>query len=142
MASLASSLGGIDPLTGELIEPSTDIFGFLSPAAPAPAFAPASPMPAPSMPASSSGLSSFETAISGLSSLAAPWFTSITGQSVIPVPTSAAQAALQQTQIQQQAQAKLLQTQPTTAGLLANPTLILVGVGIFGLLFYMMSQNK
>lgn len=92
--------------------------------------------------AAPSGISSFETAISGLSSLAAPWFTSITGNSVVPIPTSAAQAALQQTQIQQQAQAKLLATSPTAAGLLSNPTVVLVGIGVFALIFYLISKQK
>jgi hypothetical protein len=99
---------------------------------------PSVPVPAPVAP---SGITAFENAISGLSSLAAPWFTSITGNSVVPIPTSAAQAVLQQTQIQQQAQAKLLQTAPNTAGVLANPTIILIGVGVFALLFYMISKK-
>lgn len=99
---------------------------------------------APSSPAApaSSGLSNLENALSGLSSIAAPWFTAISGQTVVPLPTSAAQAALQQTQIQQQAQAKLLQTAPTAAGLLANPTAVLIGIGVFGLLFYLISKSR
>jgi hypothetical protein len=112
----------------------TSGLSMFAPAAPAPSAAPAAAAPA-------SGLSAFESAISGLSSLAAPWYTSITGNSVIPLPTSAANAALQQTQIQQQAQAKLLATAPTAAGLLANPTVVLIGVAVFGLLFYMISKK-
>jgi hypothetical protein len=89
-----------------------------------------------------SGISAFENAISGLSSLAAPWFTAISGQSVIPIASTPQQAALQQVQIQQQAQAKLLQTAPNTAGLLANPTVLLIAAGLFVLLLYAMSQRR
>jgi hypothetical protein len=110
----------------------------VAPPPPPAASAPSNPNP----PVQTAGtLSAIETAISGLSGLAAPWFTAETGRSVIPLPTSAAQAALQQTQIQQQAQAKLLQTQPTTAGLLANPTVVIGGLAILALLFYAISKK-
>lgn len=108
---------------------------------PAPPPTAASAPSSPAAPAAPSSLNTLEQALSGLSSLASPWFTAITGQTVVPLPTSAAQAALQQTQIQQQAQAKLLQTAPNAAGLLANPTAVLFGIGIFGLLFYLISQS-
>lgn len=128
MSTAAFSLSAFGPSIFDVAPPPPPVT-FALPAVPKP------PELAPS------GLSAFENAISGLSSLAAPWFTSITGKSVIPLPTSVANAALQQTQIQQQAQAKLLQTQPNTAGLLANPTVVLVGIGIFGLLFYLISKK-
>lgn len=104
--------------------------------------APPPPSVPPAVAPPASGFSAFENAISGLSSLASPWFTAISGQSVIPIAATPQQAALQQVQIQQQAQAKLLQTAPSTAGLLANPTVLLIGVGLFILLLYAMSQRK
>jgi len=84
----------------------------------------------------------FNSLLDNLSSQAAPWVSAFSGTAVVPTPTSAAQAALQQTQIQQQAQARLLQTNPQLAGTLASPTVILVIVGgllvlLFALFFFM-----
>jgi hypothetical protein len=70
------------------------------------------------------------TIAASLNEIAAPWYNAVTfGTPVSPVPTNANQAALQQVAIQQQQQQALLSIPvvgPLIAGLLANPTLLLV----------------
>lgn len=77
------------------------------------------------------GISGDITSVIGaLDQAAAPWYNAVAfGTPVVPVPTSAQQAALQQAAIQQQQQQALLGIPvigPLLAGLLANPTLIIV----------------
>lgn len=74
--------------------------------------------------------------INSLDSQAAGWYRGITGVPVVlPAPNSTI-AAQQQIAIQQQAQANLLRTNPTLAGLLANPTIVIVGLLALILLAY------
>lgn len=65
-----------------------------------------------------------------LNEIAAPWYNAVTsGTPVAPVPQTEQQAALQQVAIQQQQQQALLSIPiagPLLAGLLANPTLLVV----------------
>lgn len=80
---------------------------------------------------SAQGVSADITSVIGaLDQAAAPWYNAVAfGTPVVPVPTSAQQAALQQAAIQQQQQQALLGIPfigPLLAGLLANPTLIIV----------------
>jgi hypothetical protein len=80
-------------------------------------------------------LTSIGDFISNLSSQGAAWYRGITGTPVVVPATSPAIAAQQQVAIQQAAQASLSQTNPTLAGLLANPTLIvIVGLLTLGLI--------
>jgi hypothetical protein len=78
----------------------------------------------------SSVASDITTIAASLNEIAAPWYNAVSfGTPVSPVPTNAAQAALQQAAIQQQQQQALLSVPgigPLLAGLLANPTLLLV----------------
>lgn len=71
-------------------------------------------------------LSSISDFVSNLSSQGAAWYRGLTGTPVVVPATNSAIAAQQQIAIQQAAQANLLNTNPTLAGLLANPTLIIV----------------
>lgn len=64
--------------------------------------------------------------VSGLDSQAAAWYRGITGVPVVTPVTSPQLAAAQQIALQQQQQASLLATNPTLAGILANPTAIIV----------------
>lgn len=64
--------------------------------------------------------------ISGLDAQAAAWYRGISGNPVVTPVTSPQLAAAQQIAIQQQQQASLLATNPTLAGVLANPTAIIV----------------
>jgi hypothetical protein len=81
-------------------------------------------------PAASGVAGDISTIAASLNEIAAPWYNAVTFNTpVVPVPTSATQAALQQAAIQQQQQQALLSIPgigPLLAGLLANPTLLLV----------------
>jgi len=92
-----------------------------------------SPAAAASPAASSGGfdLGDVGNLINNLSAAAAPWVSAFTGTTVIPLPTSSAQAAAQQLQLQQAAQAKLAATNPVLSGILANPTILVILAGIF-----------
>lgn len=79
-------------------------------------------------------LSSVSDFISNVSSQAAAWYRGITGSPVVVPATSPAIAAQQQIAIQQQAQANLLATNPVLAGILANPTVLIAGLLLIGLL--------
>lgn len=70
--------------------------------------------------------------ISQLSTQGAAWYRGITGTPVVVPATSPAIAAQQQVAIQQAAQASLTQTNPALAGILANPTVIVI-VGLLAL---------
>lgn len=81
-------------------------------------------------PGASGFAADFSSVVGALDQAFAPIYNGIAfGTPIVPVPTSAAQAALQQAAIQQQQQQALLSIPfigPLLAGLLANPTLILV----------------
>lgn len=86
-------------------------------------------------------LTSITDFINSLDSQAAAWYRGITGTPVV-VPASNAQIAAQQAiAIQQQAQANLLNTNPTLAGILANPTLIVVIVGALLILAFLVFKK-
>lgn len=75
---------------------------------------------------SGTSLSDIANFVSGLDSQAAAWYRGITGVQVVTPVTSGQLAAAQQIAIQQAQQASLLATNPTLAGILANPTAIIV----------------
>jgi hypothetical protein len=72
----------------------------------------------------------FNDLLDNLSAQAAPWVTAFTGTPVVPLPASQGQAAAQQLQLQQQAQANLNKANPTLAGTLSNPTIVLLLFGV------------
>lgn len=72
-------------------------------------------------------LTSLGDFLSGASLSAAAWYNGINqGTPVVPIATSSAAIAAQQAQLQQQAQANLAATHPTLAGILANPTILII----------------
>ena len=71
----------------------------------------------------------FNDLLSTVSSQAAPWVSAFTGTQVVPTALNSSQAAYTQLQIQQQAQARLAAQNPTVAGVLSSPTVILLLVG-------------
>lgn len=73
-------------------------------------------------------LASISNFINSLDTQAAAWYRGISGTPVVVPATSSAIAAQQALAIQQQAQANLLNTNPTLAGLLANPFILVVGI--------------
>jgi hypothetical protein len=65
--------------------------------------------------------------LSGASQQAAAWYNGVNmGTPVIPIGASSAAIAAQQAAINQAAQANLLATNPTLAGIISNPTIIII----------------
>lgn len=75
--------------------------------------------------------------INSLDTQAAAWYRGITGVPVVVPATNSTIAAQQQIAIQQAAQASLLQTNPTLAGILANPTFVVLIVVALLVLAYL-----
>ena len=70
-------------------------------------------------------LNNINSFISSLDTQATAWYSGLSGHPIVTTPQS---AALNQLQLQQQAQANLAVSNPTLTGLLANPTLIVLAV--------------
>jgi hypothetical protein len=80
--------------------------------------------------------SDLSTAISGLGGLGAAFYNAVTFNT--PVVTSASQAVANQLAVNQAAQLNLSQSNPTLAGILANPGfLVLMGLAIVGLIVWL-----
>lgn len=91
-------------------------------------------------------MSDLAVTLASLDSTAAAWYNGVNTNSPVIVPsaaqTAAAEAAAAQVQLQQQQQAALGQTNPVLAGILANPTVILIiGAGLLLLLFWLLTKK-
>jgi hypothetical protein len=73
-------------------------------------------------------LSEVSDFISSLDSQAASWYRGITGVPVVVPASNASIAAQQQIAINQAAQASLLRSNPTLAGIISNPTVLIIGL--------------
>lgn len=85
------------------------------------------------------------TVLAGLSSTAAGWYNGISSGGPVIVPSAAsvaaANAAATQVALQQQQQALLSQTNPALAGLLANPSVIVI-IGLAALVLVIWLTTK
>jgi hypothetical protein len=79
--------------------------------------------------------------ISSLDTQAAAWYRGLTGSPVVTPAFSSQSALSQQIALQQAAQASLLNTNPTLAGIISNPTvMIMLGLGILVLLIFVLKR--
>lgn len=73
--------------------------------------------------------------VNNLNGAAASWYNAVTTNTpVLPPPTSGAAIAAGQAILNQQAQARLITTSPTLAGILGNPIFLIFAVGLVVLL--------
>lgn len=90
--------------------------------------------------------SDLTTVLASLNSGAAAWYNAVATNSPVIVPSlaevTAAQAAANQVALQQQQQAILAQTNPALAGILANPTIIVVIGGLLLILVIWLVTKK
>jgi hypothetical protein len=69
--------------------------------------------------------------VNGLSQTAASWYNGVSrGTIVVPPAFTPAQVGANQALLNQQLQANLAQSNPALAGLLANPIVIIIGIGL------------
>lgn len=69
--------------------------------------------------------------VNGLSQTAASWYNGVSrGTIVVPPAFTPAQVGANQALLNQQLQANLAQSNPTLAGILANPVVIVLAIGL------------